>query len=92
MRALIVCITYTRYAAHVATERVTLTLDSATIAAARSAAGAAGMSLSAWIDKAARDRAIETAAVISAEQDRQLGREFATWDAESADRMFGNAA
>jgi len=87
-----VCISYARYDAHMATERVTLTLDSATIAAARAAAGAAGMSLSAWIDRAARDRAIENAAIISAAQDTQLGREFRDWDSAAADRMFGNAA
>lgn len=75
-----------------ATERVTLTLDSATIAAAKAAAGASGLSLSAWIDKAARDRAIGQAAVISAAQDRQLDREFADWDEMAADRVFGKAA
>lgn len=75
-----------------ATERVTLTLESSTLLAARAAAGAAGLSLSAWIDRAARDRAIENAAIISAAQDRQLSQEFADWDEAAADRVFGAAA
>jgi hypothetical protein len=75
-----------------ATERVTLTLESSTMKAAKAAAEAQGMSLSAWIDKAARDRAIEQAAVVSAQQDRLLAQEFAEWDSDAADRMFGKAA
>lgn len=62
------------------------------LAAARSAAGAAGLSLSEWLSKAAWDRAVEQAARVSAEQDRQLDAEFADWDADRADRMFGEAA
>lgn len=73
-----------------ATERVTLTMDPATVSAAKAAAAAAGVSLSAWIDKAALDRAIEIAARASAAQDRLHRGELADWDTASADRVFGD--
>lgn len=76
----------------VATERISLTMDTDALAAARDAAAADGVSLSAWISRAARDRAIERAALASAEQDRRLGAEFAEWDAQRAERLFGDAA
>jgi hypothetical protein len=76
----------------VATERISLSMDSDSLAAARDAAAADGVSLSAWISRAARDRAIERAARVSAEQDHRLGGEFAEWDARRADRFFGDAA
>lgn len=40
------------------TDRVTVTLDSATLTVAKERARLAGMSLSAWIDRAAKERAI----------------------------------
>jgi hypothetical protein len=75
-----------------ATRRVSLTLDTAALDAAEQAAKANGMSLSAWLSRAAWDRAIEQAARVSAEQDRALPGEFADWDAQRANRLFGDAA
>src|SRR5687767_12898187 len=71
-----------------ATERISLTMDTDALAAARQAAEADGLSLSQWMSRAALDRAIERAAQISAEQDRQLATEFADWDADRLDQMF----
>jgi hypothetical protein len=85
-------IDHAQYSQPVGTERISLTMDSDALAAARAAAQAEGVSLSAWISRAARDRAIERAARVSAEQDRRLGGEFAEWDAQRADRLFGDAA
>ena len=75
-----------------ATERVTVTMEQAALAAARSAASSDGVSLSEWLSKAAWTRAVEQAARVSAEQDRQLGSEFADWDASAVDRVFGQDA
>jgi hypothetical protein len=75
-----------------ATKRVSLTLDTTALDAAEQAAKANGMSLSAWLSRAAWDRAIEQAARISAEQDRAMPDEFADWDAQRADRILGDAA
>ena len=81
-----------RYSTRMATERVTVTLDQAALSAARSAASIAGMSLSEWLSRAAWTRAIEQAALISAEQDRRVPDEFADVDAMRHDRLFGEAA
>ncbi|GAA2525184.1 hypothetical protein [Pilimelia columellifera] len=75
-----------------ASERVNLTMESAALTAARSAAAQAGTSLSEWMSRAAWDRAVAQAARISAEQDRQLGGELPGWDDDGADRVFGDAA
>jgi hypothetical protein len=71
------------------TERVTLSMDKAALAAARSAAEADKVSLSEWLSKAAWDRAIWQAARSSAEQGRMLSAESAAWDEDIADRIFG---
>ncbi|MGH3679844.1 MAG: hypothetical protein ACRDT2_06250 [Natronosporangium sp.] len=73
------------------TARVTLTLDQAALAAARQAAAGTGESLSVWLSHAAWHRAVEQAAVASAEQDR-LHPEWAGWDESAAERILGQAA
>ena len=82
---------HAHYDVHMATERISLTMDAHALTAARQAADADGLSLSQWISRAALDRAVERAARISAEQDRQLGAEFAAWDADRLDRLFGDS-
>jgi hypothetical protein len=76
----------------VPTEQVSLTVDKAALAAARAAADADKMSLSAWLAKAAWDRAIWQAALVSAEQDRLFPDELAAWRECVADRIFGEDA
>jgi hypothetical protein len=76
----------------VPTERISLTMDRDALAAARHAAAADGVSLSVWISRATRDRAIARAARASAEEDRRHHDEFVDWDARGADRVFGDAA
>lgn len=75
-----------------ATERVTVTMEQAALAAARTAARYDGVSLSEWLSKAAWTRAVEQAARLSAEQDRQLGSGFSDWDAAAVDRVLGRDA
>ena len=67
-------------------------MEQAALAAARTAADTDGVSLSEWLSKAAWNRAVDQAARVSAEQDRQLGSEFADWDGAGADRVFGQDA
>jgi DNA-directed RNA polymerase specialized sigma24 family protein len=74
-----------------ATERVNLTLEADALAAARRAASGEGVSLSAWLSRAAWNQAIEHAARISAEQNRQLA-ELADYDAERDELMWRDAA
>jgi hypothetical protein len=71
------------------TERVNLSMDKASLAAARSAAEADKVSLSEWLSKAAWDRAIWQAARTSAEQDRLFSDRSAGWDEDVADQLFG---
>ncbi len=75
-----------------ATERVNLSIEAGALAAARRAADDDGISLSAWLSRAAWNQAIEHAARISAEQDRHLPGEFADYDAEREDLMFRREA
>lgn len=75
-----------------ATERINLTMETGALAAAKRAAAGEGVSLSAWLSRAAWDQAIEHAARISAEQDRHLPGEFADYDAEREELMFRREA
>jgi hypothetical protein len=75
-----------------ATERINLTMDAGALSAAKLAAAGEGVSLSAWLSRAAWDSAIERAARISAEQDRLMPTEFADFDAEREELMFGRDA
>ncbi|MFD0600233.1 hypothetical protein ACFQZ4_54430 [Catellatospora coxensis] len=70
-----------------ATERINLTMEADALTAARRAPSD-GVSLSAWLSRAAWNQAIEHAARISAEQDRHLADEFADYDAEREELMF----
>lgn len=80
------------YGARMATERVNLSIEAGALAAARRAADDDGVSLSAWLSRAAWNQAIEHAARISAEQDRHLAAEFADYDAEREELMFRREA
>ncbi|GIG03174.1 hypothetical protein [Catellatospora citrea] len=75
-----------------ATERINLTMEADALTAARRAAASDGVSLSAWLSRAAWNQAIEHAARISAEQDRHLADEFADYDAEREELMFRREA
>lgn len=81
-----------RYIGCMATERVNLTMDKAALAAARAAAAGENLSLSEWLSKVAWTQAIERAAKVSAEQDRQLPDELVGWDDDGATRVFGQDA
>jgi len=81
-----------RYCVRMATERVSLSMDKAALAAARVAAAGENLSLSEWLSKVAWTRAVEHAAKVSAEQDRHLPDELAGWDTDGADRVFGQDA
>jgi hypothetical protein len=72
-----------------ATERVSLSMDKAALAAARIAAAGENLSLSEWLSKVAWTRAIEHAAKVSADQDRRLPNRLGEWDHDGADRVFG---
>lgn len=74
-----------------ASERVTVTMDPAAIAAARTAATEAGVSLSEWLSRAAWSRAIVQSATHSAEQDRQHP-EWADWGDATTRHVLGDAA
>jgi hypothetical protein len=76
----------------VSTEQVSLTVDKAALAAARAGADADKTSLSAWLSKAAWDRVIWQAALVSAEQDRLFPDELAGWREYADDRLFGPEA
>jgi hypothetical protein len=75
-----------------ATERVSLSMDKAALAAARVAAADENLSLSEWLSKVAWTRAVEHAAKVSAEQDRRLPDEMPGWDTDGTDRVFGQDA
>lgn len=81
-----------RYIACMATERVSLSMDKAALAAARVAAAGENLSLSEWLSKVAWTRAVEHAAKISAEQDRNPPDELVGWGHDGTDRVFGQDA
>jgi hypothetical protein len=74
------------------TVRVTLELDRDAFVAARQAAADDGVSLSRWLSKAAWERAIWKAAVLTAEQDRLHPEEMADWREDAAERIFGSGS
>jgi hypothetical protein len=74
----------------VPTEHVTV--DKAALAAARAAADVDKLSLSEWLSKAAWDRAIWQAALVSAEQERLFPDELIDWRDDAADRIAGQDA
>ncbi|NMO51968.1 hypothetical protein HH310_12270 [Actinoplanes sp. TBRC 11911] len=71
-----------------ATERITLDMDSTSLHVARSAADLARMPLAEWVARAVRDRGIAEAAAHTAEQDQLHPDLMKEWAEEIEQRMF----
>lgn len=85
-----------RYDGRMATDKITVTLGTDTLALVREQADAAGVSVSAWLDRAARDRlraesALQLAEFMATDDGRELAERIRLAAAARAE-VLGDAA
>ncbi len=72
-----------------AVKTISISMDERTYRQAKAAAERAGMPMSTWMSRSAREKVQRDAAVAVAESDRGTGQAWASW-AEATEQDFGN--